>query len=58
VGLSDLLVSDDRIARAASCCAICADLRAVERAYGVDRYILAAIWGVESDYGTLGGDRR
>ena len=30
---------------------------AVERAYGVDRYIIAAIWGVESNYGTLGGDR-
>ncbi len=30
---------------------------AVERAYGVDRHIVAAIWGVESNYGTLGGDR-
>jgi lytic murein transglycosylase len=29
----------------------------VERAYGVDRTIIAAIWGVESNYGTLGGDR-
>ena len=27
---------------------------AVERAYGVDRYIIAAIWGVETDYGTHG----
>ena len=27
---------------------------AVERAYGVDRYTLAAIWGVETNYGTLG----
>lgn len=26
-------------------------LRAVERAYGVDRFILASLWGVESDYG-------
>src|SRR5262245_35155318 len=26
-------------------------LRAVERTYGVDRYILASLWGVESDYG-------
>src|SRR5436190_3421080 len=25
--------------------------RAVERAYGVDRFILASLWGVESDYG-------
>ena len=30
---------------------------AVERAYGVDRYVITAIWGVESNYGTLGGDR-
>lgn len=29
----------------------------VERAYGVDRHVLVAIWGVESNYGTLGGDR-
>ena len=26
-------------------------------AYGVDRTIVAAIWGVESNYGTKGGDR-
>ena len=25
--------------------------------YGVDRNIIAAIWGVETNYGTLGGDR-
>jgi peptidoglycan lytic transglycosylase B len=30
---------------------------AVERAYGVDRYTVAAIWGVETNYGTLTGDR-
>jgi len=30
---------------------------AVERTYGVDRYTLAAIWGVETNYGTLTGDR-
>ena len=30
---------------------------AVERAYGVDRYTIAAIWGVETNYGTLTGDR-
>ena len=29
----------------------------VENAYGVDRNIITAIWGVESNYGTLGGDR-
>jgi lytic murein transglycosylase len=26
-------------------------LRAVEKAYGINRYVLAALWGVESDYG-------
>jgi lytic murein transglycosylase len=29
----------------------------VERAYGVDRYIITAIWGVESNYGTQVGER-
>jgi lytic murein transglycosylase len=31
-------------------------LRDVERAYGVDRFILAALWGVESNYGQEKGD--
>ncbi|MGE0007443.1 MAG: lytic murein transglycosylase [Parvibaculaceae bacterium] len=31
-------------------------LRAVEKAYGVDRFLLAALWGVESDYGQDEGD--
>jgi peptidoglycan lytic transglycosylase B len=30
---------------------------AVERAYGVDRFTIAAIWGVETNYGTLIGER-
>jgi membrane-bound lytic murein transglycosylase B len=30
---------------------------AVEKAYGVDRHIITAIWGVESNYGTAAGDR-
>ena len=52
----DLLVSDDRIARGRELLAQYAPtFAAVERAYGVDRYIIAAIWGVESNYGTLGG---
>ena len=54
----DLLVSDDRIARGRALLAQYAPtFGAVERAYGVDRYIVAAIWGVESNYSTLGGDR-
>jgi lytic murein transglycosylase len=34
-----------------------ATFAAVERAYGVDRHVIAAIWGVESNYGALGGER-
>src|SRR5271167_4655171 len=54
----DLLVSEDRIARGRELLAQYAStFEAVERAYGVDRAIIAAIWGVESNYGTLGVDR-
>jgi len=54
----DLLVSDARIARGRE---LLTQYRpvfdAVEKAYGVDRYTIAAIWGVETNYGQLGGDR-
>ena len=54
----DLLVSDERIARGRELLKQYAStFAAEERAYGVDRTIIAAIWGVESNYGTLGGDR-
>jgi membrane-bound lytic murein transglycosylase B len=54
----DLLVSDDRIARGRELLAQYAPVfAAVERTYGVDEAIVAAIWGVESNYGTVGGDR-
>src|SRR3984885_1822226 len=54
----NLLVSDDRIARGRELLTqFASTFDAEERAYGVDRYIIAAIWGVESDYGTKGGDR-
>ena len=54
----DLLVSDARIARGRELLAQYAStFDAVERRFGVDRTIVAAIWGVESNYGTLGGDR-
>ena len=54
----DLLVSDERIARGRELLAQYAStFAAVERAYGVDRFVVAAIWGVESNYGTMGGDR-
>ena len=54
----DILVNEDRIQNGR---AILARYRtvfdAVEKAYGVDRYIIAAIWGIESNYGTQIGDR-
>src|SRR5581483_1266470 len=54
----DLLVNDARIEKGR---ALLAQYRttfdAVERAYGVDRYTVAAIWGVETDYGSLVGER-
>lgn len=31
-------------------------LRSVEKSYGIDRHIIAALWGVESDYGQFRGD--
>lgn len=54
----DVLVTDARIARGREILAKnAATFAAVEKAYGVDRYIIAAIWGIESNYGTQGGDR-
>ncbi len=54
----DALVSDERIARGRELLAQYAPVfDAVERTYGVDRHIVTAIWGVESNYGTMGGDR-
>lgn len=31
-------------------------LRAAERQYGVDRHVIAAVWGVETDFGREAGD--
>jgi lytic murein transglycosylase len=31
-------------------------LRAAERRFGVDRHVIAAVWGVETDYGEEAGD--
>ncbi len=54
----DILVSEQRIADGR---AILEKHRAVfdavEKAYGVERYAVAAIWGVESNYGTMVGER-
>jgi membrane-bound lytic murein transglycosylase B len=52
----DILVTEDRIAKGRAILAKYAStFDAVERAYGVDRYVIAAIWGVETNYGTQGG---
>jgi lytic murein transglycosylase len=54
----DLLVSDARIENGRAMLAQHrAVFDAVEKAYGVDRHIITAIWGVESNYGTQAGDR-
>src|SRR5262245_15838399 len=54
----DVLVNEDRIRNGR---AILAQHRAtfdaVEKGYGVDRHVIAAIWGVESNYGTQIGER-
>ncbi|MGP0089523.1 MAG: lytic murein transglycosylase [Xanthobacteraceae bacterium] len=54
----DVLITDARIQRGREILAQNrATFEAVEKAYGVDRYVVAAIWGVESNYSTAGGDR-
>ncbi len=54
----DQLVSEERIEQGRALLQkYRATFDAVERVYGVDRYIIAAICGVETNYGTLGGDR-
>jgi membrane-bound lytic murein transglycosylase B len=54
----DTLVTDERVARGRELLAQnAATFEAVERAYGVDRHIIAAIWGIETKYGTVAGDR-
>jgi len=54
----DLLVTDERIARGREILAQNAQAFArAEAIYGVDRHIIAAIWGVETKYGTVAGER-
>ncbi len=54
----DLLVTEARIARGREILAQYASIfDAVEKAYGVDRYIVTAIWGIESNFSTAGGER-
>src|SRR5579872_425025 len=54
----DILVNDDRLARGREILAqYKPQFDATERTYGVDRYTIAAIWGIESNYSTQMGDR-
>ena len=54
----DILVNDNRLAKGREILAkYKAQFDAAEKAYGVDRYIIAAIWGIESNYSTQMGDR-
>ncbi|MDE0034783.1 MAG: lytic murein transglycosylase [Deltaproteobacteria bacterium] len=51
--VSDTRVNDGR----AKLSELAADLKRMERRYGVERYVLAAIWGLETLYGKLRGKR-
>jgi peptidoglycan lytic transglycosylase B len=54
----DILVNDNRITKGREMLAkYKAQFDATEKAYGVDRYVIAAIWGIESNYSTQIGDR-
>jgi len=54
----DILVTDARLARGKEMLAKHAAIfDQAEKTYGVDRYIIAAIWGIESNYSTQAGDR-
>jgi len=54
----DILVTDERMKRGREILAQYKPIfDTVEKNYGVDRYVIASIWGVESNYSTMGGDR-
>src|SRR4051794_3633977 len=54
----DILVNDNRLARGREILSqYKAQFDATEKVYGVDRYAIAAIWGIESNYSTQMGDR-
>lgn len=54
----DILVSEDRLAKGREILsAYRKELDAAERTYGVDRYTIVAIWGIETNYSTQIGDR-
>ena len=54
----DLLVTDERITRGRELLTQhAAAFARAEQTYGVDRTIIAAIWGIETKYGTVAGER-
>jgi membrane-bound lytic murein transglycosylase B len=54
----DILVNDVRLAKGREILAkYKPQFDATEKAYGVDRYTITAIWGIESNYSTQMGDR-
>ena len=54
----DILVNDTRLAKGREILVkYKPQFDAAEKAYGVDRYIIASIWGIESNYSTMMGDR-
>jgi membrane-bound lytic murein transglycosylase B len=54
----DILVNDNRLAKGREIIAkYKPQFDATEKAYGIDRYTIAAIWGIESNYSTQIGDR-
>jgi membrane-bound lytic murein transglycosylase B len=54
----DILVNDNRLSKGREVLAkYKTQFDATEKAYGVDRYTITAIWGIESNYSTQMGDR-
>jgi lytic murein transglycosylase len=54
----DILVNDNRITKGREILAkYKVQFDATEKLFGVDRYVIAAIWGIESNYSTQIGDR-
>jgi lytic murein transglycosylase len=54
----DILVNDNRLAKGREILAkYKPQFDAAEKAYGVDRYAIASIWGIESNYSTQMGER-
>ena len=54
----DLLVTEERLAKGREMLSVhAAAFAAVEKTYGVDRNIIAAIWGIETKFGAVAGER-